>query len=96
MTGTGATSSIRGDDTLGTITITAGSNPTSSGTIATVTFHTPYGAGITPQVVLSPASADASNSQYYVSSITNTGFQINVNATPTASGVYTFSFFAGE
>ena len=96
--GTGGSSgvTIRGDDTLGTVTITTGTNPSSSGVLATVTFSKPFGVGVTPQVVLSPTSSSASNSQYYVSGITNTGFQISVNAVPAAASTYTYSFFAGQ
>ena len=55
--GTGATATISGNDTKGTITLTTGSAAYSSGAQAIVTFVRNYGTA--PVVVLTAADADA-------------------------------------
>lgn len=55
--GTSPTISISGSDMAGTITLTTGTLPTLSATIATITYNVPY--GIKPHVVLTPVNSNA-------------------------------------
>lgn len=55
--GTSPTISVTGSDMAGTITLTTGTLPTLSATVATVTYNVAY--GIKPRVVLTPVNSNA-------------------------------------
>ena len=84
--GGGGTSSISGNDTAGTVTFNTGSGP-SAGVLGTVTFRAAYTAGV--HVLLSPITAGAASTSYYVTR-TSGGFQIHA-ASPAPAGT-TISF----
>jgi len=89
--GTG-TVSVSGDDTSGTVTVTTGTGPCSSGgTLATITFNSAYGSA--PRVVLTPAEANGSTLQYYSGSSTTTDFTIDTNNAPAASTTYKYTYW---
>ncbi len=86
--GTGATATISGNDTSGTITVTTGTGP-AAGTLATITFAGTYGSA--PRVVLTPTGANGATLQYYVGSTTTT-FTLSSGTAPTASTAYTYNY----
>lgn len=88
------TASINGDDTLGTVTITTGSNPFSSGTIATVGFANSFGSS--PKAVISPVNSSSANALPYVGTESASSFQIDVSAIPSPNTVYVFNYFVGN
>lgn len=87
--GVGASASISGNDTAGTVTLTTGTGAT-SGTLATITFASSYGSA--PRVMLSASDADTAALQVYRTSTTTT-FVINVASTPTDSTTYEIDYF---
>jgi hypothetical protein len=93
--GTSPTVSIAGNDIAQKVTITTGSSPTASATVATITFNVAYTTA--PRVILTPANANAAGlsgaSQVYVddSSIGTTSYVISVGSGGlTASTTYLF------
>jgi hypothetical protein len=81
-------------DTVGQITLTAGSSPAVSSAIATVTFNQPYATA--PFVTFSPANAATAaltvGAAPYVTSTAN-GFTLTSNGTAlTAAGVYAWNY----
>jgi hypothetical protein len=90
----GGSVSVSGDDTFGTITVTTGSSPSTSGVLATLTFNSAFGTA--PRVVISPSSAASSSAQYYEGTVGTTTFQIDVNAIPFGATSYSFNYFAGQ
>jgi len=84
-----ATASLDGNDSSGSINLTAGNN-TTSGKIISVTFNKPFAKA--PRVILSAGNDQTANAKYYVQS-TATGFTIYV-IDPLASGAnLQFSYF---
>ncbi len=87
--GTGATASIVGNDTSGTIIVTTGTGP-AVGVLATVTFANAYGAA--PDVVIAPkTNGNGATLQYYTVPGTTT-FTLNSNNAPAGSTTYTYSY----
>lgn len=86
--GTGASATISGDDTAGTITITVGSSP-AAGTLATVTFSGVF--GNSPHVTLTPGDAVSATLNLYTARSTSS-FSVRCVGTPTQSNVYTISY----
>jgi len=94
--GTSPTIAITGNDTAGQITLTAGSTPTASAVVGTVTFGTAFKTNAF--VILEPANAAASAlavaAQVYPTSTTTT-FALNTGATGlTGAGVYAWNYHA--
>ena len=87
--GSGGTSSVSGSDTAGTVTINTGSG-TSIGCFMAVTFTTRF--ATTPKVIISPTTAGAGNTDYYVSR-TPTGFSICAASPAPASSSLGFDYF---
>jgi len=87
--GSSPTVSITGTDTAGYITITTGSSPTASATVATITFNTAYTS--TPHsVMITPASSNDSilsgQATIYAgqAGLSTTGFTLTVGSTALA------------
>ncbi len=86
--GTGPTVSVAGTDIAGVITVTTGTGP-ATGKLAGITFASAFTAA--PNVVLTPANANAAGLQAYVDSATTstTVFDLDAATTaPTASTTY--------
>jgi hypothetical protein len=89
--GTG-TVSVAGDDTSGTVTITTGTGPCSSGgTLATITFNSAYASA--PRVILTPAEANGATLQYYSGTSATTNFTIDTNNAPAAGTTYKYAYW---
>jgi hypothetical protein len=86
--------SVSGTDTSGTITITTGTGCAAGGTLATVTFATPF--GVAPRVLLTPATANAAGLASYIDStaVSTTSFAIGANTTPADSTTYKWNYIA--
>jgi hypothetical protein len=88
-------------DLSGYITVTTGSSPLASATLATVTFHTTYGAP--PKVLLTPANAAAQGQSglaapsVYQANITTTGFPLTQGAAALQPNTtYVWSYFISQ
>ena len=86
------TVTIDGNDTAGTITITTGAN-TSSGTLANITFNTPYGKA--PRVILNADNSAMTNLKYFKAS-TPTAFTIQTVDSPTPNTTYQLDYFIAQ
>jgi cytoskeletal protein CcmA (bactofilin family) len=86
--GAGSTASINGTDTAGTININTGSSP-GTGSGANITFSASFGSA--PHVSLTPGSAAAAITDYYVTRAT-TGFSIQFATPPPAGSVVSFEY----
>lgn len=87
---------IAGNDTAGTITLSSdifkGIKPQAGG-LAHVEFTTPF--TNSPQIILTPANADAAKLQYYydTSKASVKGFDISTNTPPASNTTYVYSYF---
>lgn len=83
---------IEGNDTSGTITVTAGKNGVADA-LATITFAKPF--DTTPRIVLSAANrASVDVGVYYdASSTSTTGFDLRVASAPQAGRTYVFNYY---
>jgi hypothetical protein len=89
--GTGSTS-VTGNDTSGTITVTSGSGPcAASGLLATITFSTAYSSA--PQIMLSPVNSNASTLQYYSGLSSANNFTVDTNTIPSAITTYKYNYW---
>ena len=103
--GTGATATITGNDTTGTITITtgqklrvnsfngttiSGSNPTSGGLVKVV-FNKAY--GTEPNVILTAVGNSSAGLECNLGSSDNNSFTLNVGLSPQPSTTYTYKYF---
>jgi len=86
------TVTIDGNDTAGTITITTGAN-TASGTLANITFNTPYGKA--PRVMLNADNSAMTNLKYFKAS-TSTAFTIQTVDSPTPNTTYQLDYFIAQ
>jgi len=93
--GTSPTVSISGNDLIHKVTITTGTSPTASATVATITFNVAY--GVAPKIILTPVNSAAAalngTAQIYVddASTTTTVYVIKVGSGGlTASTTYLF------
>lgn len=84
---------ISGNDTAGTITITAGNGRLLPGELAVITFIKAYGA--TPKVQITPSSAGASELKYFVTQ-SATFFTINTVTAPSANVIYSFNYMVTQ
>jgi hypothetical protein len=87
--GTGATCTISGNDTAGTVTVTTGASGVAVGTLCTVTFSANFGA--TPRVVLTPNNAASTTLQLYKTPAVG-NFVIKTNNVPAISTGYQFDY----
>lgn len=91
--GRGASVSVDGTDTLGTITITTGSDP-KAGEMTRIIFSEVYGKA--PRVVLSASNDNAAGMRFYKGVTTPDGFMLNFKDAPQANTTYTIDYFIGE
>lgn len=91
--GIGATVTINGNDTTGTIIITTGDSPL-AGSLAHIIFSDQYTA--IPHVVLSPSNGNAADLSYYKGTTTTTGFDFNANSVPLPNTTYEFDYFISQ
>jgi hypothetical protein len=90
--GAGASVSVVGNDTAGTITITTGTG-TSAGDLADILFAAAYASS--PHIVIAADNANAASLQAYRSAST-TGLSINVRIAPTVGQTYIFDYFVAQ
>lgn len=88
------TVSIAGNDTAGTVSITAGSSCPMGGELASVNFANSFAAA--PIVILTPAGANAASIQYFSGSSTTTGFTIDTSSQLITSQLYKYNYFVIE
>jgi hypothetical protein len=91
--GNGATVSIDGNDTAGTVTVTTGPEGVSAGALADISFKQPYAKA--PRINLTPMSASAAGSQYYYESSAS-GFSLKTNAALAPNTAYTYSYWTAQ
>jgi hypothetical protein len=91
--GQNAVVTVSGNDTLGTITITTGTNPT-PGDIAQLIFNKAYAEA--PKVLISPANDNASLMHFYRGTTTSTGFMLDFTDIPAANTTYQYDYFGGQ
>jgi hypothetical protein len=91
---TAPTVSISGTDTAGSIIVTTGTGCGATGSLATVTFVTAFGA--TPKIVLTPAGANAAQLNAYQddSALTTGSFQVGIVNAPADSTTYRWHYYA--
>ncbi len=87
--GNGGTASVNGSDTVGTVNINSGNNPT-AGCFISVNFAQAFASP--PNVIISPVGLAAGQTQYYVTR-TNTGFSVCTANPAPANQVFGFSYF---
>jgi hypothetical protein len=89
----GGTTSVVGNDTAGTITVTVGGAPRQSGEMAVITFHTPF--ALTPKVQLTAVNADTATLPFFV--VRSAGyFSVNSAAPVTADKTYVFDYLVTQ
>jgi hypothetical protein len=88
LTDNTGTVNITGNDTAGTISFTAGTNP-ASGSQATITFNTPY--DVAPRVVLTAGNDKSAEVTTFVSR-TNSGFTVNFVEIPQSGSIYKIDY----
>jgi len=91
--GAGATVTVSGDDTTGTITITTGSDPT-AGALADIIFSKAY--AVKPHILISGQDGRSSASFMYPSDKTADGFELHMDDSPQADTTYTFDYFIAQ
>ncbi len=91
--GAGATVSVNGNDTTGTITITTGDAVT-AGEMVKIVFSELYGQA--PHVVISPSNAAAARVSYFKGDTTTQRFGLNFEEVPAAHTTYTFDYFISQ
>jgi hypothetical protein len=90
--GSAGTVSISGNDRAGTIQINTGTGP-APGTLATVTFRSPYGSS--PRIVISPVGSGTGALQYYLSKF-NGGFTISTLSAPPPGAGFSFDYIVEQ
>ncbi|MGH7193620.1 MAG: hypothetical protein ACREJM_08825, partial [Candidatus Saccharimonadales bacterium] len=88
--GTGATCTVSGNDTGGSITIVTGSGSLTDGTECTLTFHDGYSQP--PNPVISPRNKDSAQAQPFVDADTGK-MTIQFTQTPATGTTYRFNYF---
>lgn len=87
--GSGATATLTGNDTAGTVTIKTGNGATAN-YLAIVGFSSRY-AG-TPHIVLSPSNRAAASISGYTDYANPSGFALGAGTTPAPNTTYVFSY----
>ncbi len=85
---------ISGSDTIGKVTITAGSASTLNGSQCTVTLNSAFGA--TPHVLLTPTSDLSAQLQPFASMTNGSTFSLGTSVAPTASTSYSYEYFIAQ
>jgi hypothetical protein len=91
--GTGATVTVDGNDTTGTITINTGSTP-DAGAIAQLLFSQSYAKA--PHVVISASNDNAAGLHFYKGTTTTADFLFNFKDAPAANTTYVFDYFIAQ
>lgn len=92
--GTGATASVNGNDAVGQINITTGSNP-KPGSLVHITFHTPYTTTeVQPIATITPL--DQSPPPNWYVTVDWWGFDIVVGSAPKPNTNYPFAYFVAS
>lgn len=91
--GTGALVTITGNDTLGTITIQTGNNPT-AGELAKLVYKKDYGTA--PKVLISPANDMASQVHFYRGTTSVHDFGLNFSDVPAPNTTYQFDYYSAQ
>jgi cytoskeletal protein CcmA (bactofilin family) len=89
----GGTTTISGNDTAGTVTITVGNGLVQSGEMAIITFNKAF--NLTPKVQLTPANEAAANLRYFVTQ-SPTFFTVRASNTPANGVQYQFNYFTTD
>ncbi|TAK89163.1 hypothetical protein EPO04_03630 [Patescibacteria group bacterium] len=92
--GVGASCTVSGTDTAGTITVTTGSSGVVAGTQCAITFATNFGSA--PRVVLGASSAGAGPLDPYVASSATNTFSIGVGTAGATGTAYKFDYVAAQ
>lgn len=97
--GTGATCSLSGSDSFGTVTVTSGASPGGNGELATVTFNAAYSSA--PHCVVVPANQEAADyvpggSGSFWPTTTTTTLVINLSGILAGATQYKFSYHCGQ
>lgn len=92
--GAGATATISGNNTCGTITVTTGSSAVAAGTQAIVTFGSSPLAETPTAVILTAGSGFSAGKVPFcsLSGLSSTSFSVNFNNTPATGQEYTFYY----
>lgn len=95
----GATCSLSGSDSFGTVTVTSGASPGGNGALATVTFNAAYSSA--PHCVVVPANQGAadyvpSGSSSFWPSTTTTTLVVNLSGLLVDATQYKFAYFCGQ
>lgn len=92
--GVGATCTVSGTDTAGTITVTTGSSGVVAGTQCTVSFSSSFGAA--PRVVVGPSNSAAGPLDPYIGSTATNNFTVGVGTAGSTTTVYKFDYVAAQ
>lgn len=92
--GVGATYTIDGNDTAGTIAITTGSTSITSGDLAKITFNKAFGK--VPKIVLSPQDDPTTNARIFPSAKTLNDYTLKTSQTLLPNTTYTLDYFIVE
>jgi hypothetical protein len=90
---TGASVTVDGTDTTGTITITTGSAP-AAGDLAKILFSKTYGQA--PHIVLSASNDKAAGLRFFKGTTSATDFMFNALDNPAPNTTYTFDYFIAQ
>ncbi len=91
--GTGATCTINGNDTSGTITLTTGNASVAAGDVCTLTFNTPFASA--PRPVISSLNKQSSDAGAYLTA-TTTSLTLSLSNTPEVSETYIFNYWSPQ
>ncbi|HVW23682.1 MAG TPA: FG-GAP-like repeat-containing protein [Candidatus Saccharimonadales bacterium] len=91
--GNGASATLDGNDTSGTIILKIGDDPL-SGDFATITFHKPFGK--TPRIVLVPNDDKSAPLLIYPDQQSANSFSFGLSNMPQANTTYSFNYFIVE
>lgn len=90
--GTGATASIQGDETMGQITIVAGTGAT-GGNLAQITIPSPFNYGSdNVKVIITPATRQADNLPAKGEACANNYFELNTSDAAIAGDTYVYFY----
>lgn len=92
--GVGATCTVSGTDTAGTITVTTGSSGVVAGTQCTVSFSSSFGAA--PRVVVGPSNSAAGPLDPYIGSTATNNFTVGVGTAGSTTTAYKFDYVAAQ
>jgi hypothetical protein len=92
--GTGATVSVDGNDTAGTITVTTGADGIAAGDLADIAFSKVYAKA--PRIIMSGQDDNSVNARIFPSGKTSGGFSLSAGQALSPSTTYTFDYFIAQ